>query len=314
MKKKLVLLGVLVMSLLLIGIGKVNALSNVDISSIKYNFIQDATGYHKHGEMSIEGINFSSTYDYCITFTSNNSKPEILNDTISMDVWSCSNDKLFELNNLMENIYESKSDIYLWVASSNDNNTWDISNSKKIDRLDYFNLGERIVANYIESDGINSISFRDEVYTKNSVNYKIGVISNNEIINNINNSSVNLSDVLNYAKNDNEGKTGTTNFSTTTEIYNTINSYESDKYYYVYFFFDDYDLEDVNYYTYDAKTKMLTASKIIHYSGTANDASNSNDILNPSTSDINIILVLMTSILLIFIILFLCKKMKNIRN
>ena len=302
MKNKLVFLIVLIISLIFIGIGKVDALQ-IDTSLINYNFKQDGTDIHSHSEIILEGIEFSSKYDYCITFTNNSLKPEISNDTISMDVWSCSDDKSFVLNDLMLKIYESKSDIYLWIASSNDNNAYDISNSIKIKRLDYFEIGKRIYANYIsgeESDLSNKIFLKDEIYTKNSINYKIGIIHNKDIIQN-------MEDVLNYAKNDNEGKTGTVSFSNIAPIYNSINNYDSGKYYYVYFYFDDYDLEDVNYYTYDVSLKVLSAGKINHINLSSNGS-----IKNPSTDDSNVVLITIISILVFAILLFSSKRLKKL--
>ncbi len=50
MKKKLVVLGILVISLLFIGIGKISALQ-IDASKINYNFKQDGTNIHRHGKI-----------------------------------------------------------------------------------------------------------------------------------------------------------------------------------------------------------------------------------------------------------------------
>lgn len=303
MKNKLTFLFVLIISLIFMGIGKVDALQ-IDTSSINYNFKQDGTDIHSHSEIILEGIEFSPKYDYCITFTNNSLKPVISNDTISMDVWSCSDDKSFVLNDLMLKVYESKSDIYLWIASTNDNNAYDISNSIKIKRLDYFEIGKRIYANYIsgeESDLSNKIFLKDEVYTKNSINYKIGIIHNKDIIQN-------MEDVLNYAKNDNEGKTGTVSFSNIASIYNSINNYDSGKYYYVYFYFDDYDLEDVNYYTYDVSLKVLSAGKINHINLSSNGS-----IKNPSTNDSNVVLITIITILVFAILLFSSKRLKKLK-
>lgn len=312
MKKRVVLSIILLISLLFIGVCKIEAQSNIDLSKIEYNFVQENNDNHQsHGNLKIDGIEYSDKYDYCITFTDNNSKPVILNDTISSDEWSCSENKIFTLTESMLKIYESKSEIYLWLASSNDNNTWDISDSKKINRLNFLDLGERIVVNYFSSDDvISSFDFRDEVYTKSNLNYKIGVISDSEIINDITNSSLKFSDVLNFAKNDTKGKTGTASFSNPSQIYNSISNYDTSKYYYVYFYFDDYDLEDVNYYTYDSASKILTAGKITHYNGTTNDTNISTS--NPATNDINFSLILLMLILLVITLLLLFNKLKKV--
>lgn len=64
-EKKLVVLGVLVISLLFIWIGKISALQ-IDVSKINYNFKQDGTNIHRHGEINhfndtIDSINNSNT-------------------------------------------------------------------------------------------------------------------------------------------------------------------------------------------------------------------------------------------------------------
>ncbi len=265
--------------IMILGIINVNA-GTIDTSGLTYEFLPalKADDIHGHVEIKIDGISLKESM--CIIFTDSTQRPQFLNNNneIDLSIWQCFSGggldtKTVTLNDRSTELYESNSNLYMFIADYNAGSP-NYSEAIKIDRTPFFDLGKRIFFNYIDDSGLSTISFKDQVYSKSNINYKIGIISDNNIISDISKDNANFSDILEFAKNDSDGKKGSaTRSNVASEIYNSISNYDASKYYYVYVYFDDYNLEDINYYTYDSKLKVLEAGKKLKYTGSSTSGS-----------------------------------------
>jgi len=283
MKKKL-LIGMLALPLAFsMNVKADNAtIGTLDTSGVNVEWYETNTKVNQHNKLKTTGLKSDTDaidYTYYIFFKNDSTAPKITLSSSGYSIDFNNTDKYgsyfekatndsgetfsyFHIPTDLQTFYENNLDLYYTIleeAASKTNSTaptFKISTPKKLNRLAYKNLSERI---YVHS--INAVPndyhvwFNDTIYAKERLNFKIGKITDSNLIKNANSSQSYYTQLLAYAKSDSNGHTGVIEGANNTPnnnvIYDAMSGYDENSYYYVYFWFDDYDLEDIDYYSWD---------------------------------------------------------------
>lgn len=240
----------LIFTLLLtfVGMSGIKA-ATTDFSNLTYKIIGINNTSQLGAQLEISGVDFDwENIDYGIYIKNGSSTaPELITD-LTMD-------GVHLLSSATQSVYidrylELSGDIYVTMYEEDTTGYVKATETVKIDRPAALALGSRIKAGFASSGDVITVLVPNEI-DERRVNYKIGQITDNNILSNIKNGkSTAISDLLNYAKNASNAKTGTLAVGLHDDSIIDSLGLTDKKYYYVYLELDNengkyYDVEDV---------------------------------------------------------------------
>ena len=243
---------------LLLNVTKVNAstdFSDVTID-IKYHGTVVTEENRANAYLVFSGITLDEDMEYRVVFTKDT---DSVVDSFS-DKPELSSILYKDGGIIRETEYASASerfgDVYVTIYERENSNTpyEKVSDTILVERPEELKLTKRIQAYLFENETGLFLWSINNINTVRNVNYKIGKVTDNNILKNIkNNQYSGLESLLSYAKNDNNPiKSAKTEFKTKESLYSQSDVTEG-TYYYVYFSLDTeegkyYPVEDVDLY------------------------------------------------------------------
>ena len=212
-----------------------------DFSKATYEWSEYTDTDHTTPNLLIKNVDFknSNTTHYYIYLSNDET------DTVNVDSSSLNNYKMLLDGKIsasdLKNVIESKGKIYLWIIENNytESKTKIVVEAKEITRLTQLQLTKRIIG-YYNSDSTN-ISCREVYSASRKVNYKIGRITDMELLKLIkNNTNDSLSNLLNYAKSQSAISTGTLSLGENLGVLNNV-ELVNEAYYFIYMELEDDD-------------------------------------------------------------------------
>lgn len=218
-----------------------------DFSDAKIDIVTDNDGVH----IKVNGVDPDKGKEYEI-YISNNKDDKPKDEDF----------KKMEGNPLtspdITDIYEKNEDIYIWIREKDkDGETKTIIEAQEVKRKEQLPLGERIEAEFTED--YTKIDVKEPVDKNRKVYYKIGEVTDKSIIEAVKNGRTNgLNKLLEYAKADSKGQTGTVDMGKTNSILDKL-QLKDKTYYYIYLKVDDENgkyavIEDVSLFMTNFKT------------------------------------------------------------
>lgn len=223
-----------------------DSVTYTDFSNVTYEFQGEGPS------IVISGVtpNSESTYYFYLSGEQSD-VPDIENDTIWDMLTNSTSGGLTTgaVTEVYERNYET---FYLWIYESADvNNKQMVVEAQPINRIAQKTLGTRI---HVTIDSISTNVIQSESISTGrnvTINYKIGKVTDNDILRSIQNGESDcLERLMEYAKNATNGVTGTLDLYDNPSIVSSLNI-EHGAYYYGYFEIDDengtyYPIEDID--------------------------------------------------------------------
>ena len=225
-----------------------------DFSKATFEWIDYTEKSHATPSLKINNVEFKEEYSYYAYLSHDPNaieNPSSLTGLSDFEDWKSFSNGIIGIRAL-EDVIETDGRIYIWIAEYQENEGKVLLTSKEVERLEQLPLGRRIIG-YIQNIDTKDSIYVNEPFSADSrsINYKIGEITNREMISKvINNESGALQELLNHAKNAQSLSQGTTKLQDNeNSIIDGINLKDK-AYYFVYYEAEDengkyYPIEDI---------------------------------------------------------------------
>lgn len=254
-RKIYIILSIFVLLILgAVTVSHAEELARADMSKIEFEW----TGYEKniHGtlHLKVKNVTLLEDNDYYVHVSHNKNEELTVTNFESLDTENVWNKQIWDDDYTidgLQDIVETKGDIYVWICELDSDNTPQIVvSAKKIERLEQLPVGKRFSASFADDDTYIQCW---EFDTERKVNVKIGVVSDKSILEAIKNKQNDgYQRLLEYSKSAKSIYNGTLPQSTSKSVINSLNIVDGE-FYYAYFELENkdgkyYPVEDVALY------------------------------------------------------------------
>lgn len=235
-----------------------------DVSNVTFDAETYSELRYRKVKVSVNNLEYKEDHDYYIHFSNEKETmdlPYVNHDNAYENGWYIVREGEDDNIDIDEEILEKNAPIYVYfcetVFDSNIGNwiTKILIDGKEIERTAQLPLGNKITA-YFFNDETSTFCYEpisEERKENIQINYKIGTITDNDILRSIQRGDSDcLEKLMEYAKSATNGKTGSVKLGNDKSITNSL-GLMNDAYYYVYMELDDengeyYPVEDVSLY------------------------------------------------------------------
>lgn len=235
-----------------------------DVSNVTFDAETYSELRYRKVKVSVNNLEYKEDHDYYIHFSNEKETmdlPYVNHDNAYENGWYIVREGEDDNIDIDEEILEKNAPIYVYlcetVFDSNIGNwiTKILIDGKEIERTAQLPLGNKIIA-YFFNDETSTFCYEpisEERKENVQINYKIGTITDNDILRSIQRGDSDcLERLMEYAKSETNGKTGSVKLGDDKSITNSL-GLVNDAYYYVYMELDDengeyYPVEDVSLY------------------------------------------------------------------
>ena len=217
-----------------------------DISNIAFEWAGYDETSHTTLHLKVKNVTLIEDNRYYVHVSHDKDEELTVTDFASLDTENVWNKQIWDDDytiNDLQDIVETKGDIYVWICELDSESTPQIVvSAKKIERLEQLPVGKRFSASFADDDTyINCWEFD----TDRKVNVKIGVVSDKSILEAIkNNQNDGYQRLLEYSKSAKSIYNGTLPQSTSESVINSLDLVHGE-FYYAYL---ELENEDGKYY------------------------------------------------------------------